>query len=221
MSVPGGYANHANVPNSEASSCQVSRGKLTKHVERESFERKVSSNPAQWTQKNTQGVLRNRLCVYAAAAHPAAPVPRLSTLSCPTSCVTIAKRLPIEGRDRTRGKWRGSRLPVEGLDWQMAYFHLLRMLMGSLGHGRGGKKKRKKIQFIRAYRPLQTVAWLWVMQTCQQACHRGERGDGERKKKEKKKRGRERLSHHTLSGGPCRRRHYTLGSGAWKSYLQT
>lgn len=79
--------------------------------------------------------LRNPLYLRCSTHHTN---PRALQLSCSISYVTIAKWVPIEGHDGTRGKWHGSPPPVEGPDWQMVYFQLLRMLIGSLGRGKIG-----------------------------------------------------------------------------------
>ena len=84
---------------------------------------------------NAESAWRNPLYLRCGTHHTN---PTALQLSCSISRVTIAKWVPIEGRDGTRGKWHGSPPPVEGPGWQMVYFHLLRMLIGSLGRGEMG-----------------------------------------------------------------------------------
>lgn len=130
--------------------------------------------------------------------------PTALQLSCSISYVTIAKWVPIEGRDGTRGKWHSSPPLVERAR-QTVYFHLVRMLIGYTGRGQMGNAIHTGISAADT-RPTESYADMSNKLPSKRKRETDRQGEGEV------------AQHCELSGQLSRRRQCTSGNGVWNSY---
>lgn len=100
--------------------------------------------------------------------------------------MTIAKWVPIEGRDGTQGKWHSSRLPVEGTGLTDGLFPF-----AEDADRHSGPRRKTEILFIQAYQP-QTQVWLSCADVSAELSSKRKKErdrEGEKERKIKRERG--------------------------------